>query len=316
MIKIRYRDPNELSPGLHAEAERRGRCTTVYLLSGLTKRERRAALRRLRLSARMGYCPSLPAPQLALALLKDRIRTGAGQTGAVFRLHPAGSTVPIMVLSGGAIAFLLLSTVSIRVLHKTPGGLAAAGTPPIAAASAIPNPAGSSQGQEGSGLGNQGVVSSPAADIGPGSAGSAVNPPGRAGQGTGVNPGSTGTGPGTGTGVGSTGTGSTGTGSSATGSGQGGTGSATGTGQNGTGSSGNGGSSESSGSTKSSGSSGTSSSGSGTSGSSSTGGAAAAATTPASTAATPAATSSSSGSSSSGGGVCLDVGPLGVCLNV
>src|SRR5580704_11684254 len=135
MIKIRYRDPNELSPGLHAEAERHGRCTTVYLLSGLTKRERRAALRRLRLSARMGYCPSLPAPQLALALLKDRIRTGAGQTGAVFRLHPAGSTVPIMVLSGGAIAFLLLSTVSIRVLHKTPGGLAA-GTPPITAASA------------------------------------------------------------------------------------------------------------------------------------------------------------------------------------
>ena len=102
----------------------------------------------------------------------------AGQTGAVFRLHPAGSTVPIMVLSGGAIAFLLLSTVSIRVLHKTPGGLAAAGTPPIAAASAIPNPAGSSQGQQGSGLGNQGVVSSPAADIGPGSAGSAVNPAG------------------------------------------------------------------------------------------------------------------------------------------
>jgi len=326
MIKIRYRDPNELSPGLHAEAERRGRCTTVYLLSGLTKRERRAALRRLRLSARMGYCPSLPAPQLALALLKDRIRTGAGQTGAVFRLHPAGSTVPIMVLSGGAIAFLLLSTVSIRVLHKTPGGLAAAGTPPIAAASAIPNPAGSSQGQEGSGLGNQGVVSSPAADIGPGSAGSAVNPPGRAGQGGsggigGVNPGSTGAGStGTGstgagsTGTGSTGSGSTGSGSSATGSGQ--SGSATGTGQNGTGSSGNGGSSQSSGSTKSSGSSGTSSSGSGTSGSSSTGGAAAAATTPASTTTTPAAASSSSGSSSSGGGVCLDVGPLGLCLDV
>jgi hypothetical protein len=315
MIKIRYRDPNEFSPGLHAEAERRGRCTTVYLLSGLTKRERRAALRRLRLSARMGYCPSLPAPQLALALLKDRIRTGAGQTGAVFRLHPAGSTVPIMVLSGGAIAFLLLSTVSIRVLHKTPGGLAAAGTPPIAAASAIPNPAGSSQGQQGSGLGNQGVVSSPAADIGPGSAGSAVNPAGRVGQGasgnTGsVNPGSTGTGTG-GSGTGSTGAGSTGTG---TGSG------ATGSGQSGTSSSGNGGSSESSGSTKSSGggssgSSGTSGSGS-SSGSSSTGSAAAAATTPASTAATPAATSSSSGSSSSGGGVCLDVGPLGVCLNV
>jgi hypothetical protein len=328
MIKIRYRDPNELSPGLHAEAERHGRCTTVYLLSGLTKRERRAALRRLRLSARMGYCPSLPAPQLAVALLKDRIRTGAGQTGAVFRLHPAGSTVPIMVLSGGAIAFLLLSTVSIRVLHPHPGGLAA-GTPPITAASAIPNPAGSSQGQEGSGLGNQGVVSSPAADIGPGYGGSAVNQAGSAGPGANgnpgsVNPGSTGTGSsgigtgstGTWTGSGQNGTGSNGTGSNGTGSNSTGSNS-TGSGQNGTssgtGSSGNGGSSESSGSTKSSGGSSTSGSGSGSSG-----GAAASATTPASTATTPAATSSSSGGSSGsgGGGVCLDVGPLGVCLNV
>jgi hypothetical protein len=318
MIKIRYRDPNELSPGLHAEAERRGRCTTVYLLSGLTKRERRAALRRLRLSARMGYCPSLPAPQLALALLKDRIRTGAGQTGAVFRLHPAGSTVPIMVLSGGAIAFLLLSTVSIRVLHKTPGDLATGGTPPITAASALPNPAGSSQGQAGSGLGNQGVVSSPAADIGPGYAGSAVNPVGSVGQGANgsVNPGGTGTGN-TGTGSSDPGSGSTitGPGSSATGSGQSGSsGTGTsGTGSNSTGSSGNGGSSESSGSTKSS--SGTSSSGSGTSGSSGSSSTGAGATTPASTAPAPAATSSSS-SSNSGGGVCLDVGPLGVCLDV
>ena len=32
MIKIRYRDPNELSPGLHAAAERHGRSTMVYLL--------------------------------------------------------------------------------------------------------------------------------------------------------------------------------------------------------------------------------------------------------------------------------------------
>ena len=94
MIKIRYRDSNELSPGLHAAAERHGRSTTVYLLSGLTAAERRAALRRLRLSARMGYCPRLPAAQLALALLVDRIRTTIGQAGAVFRLHPGGQHRP------------------------------------------------------------------------------------------------------------------------------------------------------------------------------------------------------------------------------
>src|SRR5450755_3403955 len=112
MIRIRYRNSNELSPGLHVTAERRGHRTTVYLLAGITSEERRSALRRLRLTARMGHCPRLPAGQLAFALFTDRIRTGVGRVGAVLRLHPAGSTVPVMVLSGGAIAFLLLSTVS------------------------------------------------------------------------------------------------------------------------------------------------------------------------------------------------------------
>src|SRR5579859_1340377 len=142
MIRIRYRDSNELSPGLHAEAERRRHGTTVYLLSGLTAQQRRSALRRLRLSARMGHCPRLPAGQLALALLADRIRTGVGRAGAVFRLHPAGSTVPIMVLSGGAIAFLLFSTVSIRVLPtpRTTTQSSAAGTSPVASVGPMPIP--------------------------------------------------------------------------------------------------------------------------------------------------------------------------------
>ena len=117
MIKIRYRDADELSPGLHAAAEQDGRNTTVFLVPGLTAAERRAALRRLRLSARMGYCPPLPAVQLAFALVADRIRTTVGQVGTVIRSHPAGSTVPVMVLSAGAIAFLALSAVSIQVLH-------------------------------------------------------------------------------------------------------------------------------------------------------------------------------------------------------
>ena len=141
MIRVRYRDSNELSPGLHAAAERHGRTTTVYLLSGLTKPQRRSALRRLRLSALMGHCPGLPAGRLALALFADRIRTGTGQAGAVLRLHPAGSTLPVMVLSGGAIAFLLLSTVSIRVLPTTPASPEAASSP--RPARRRPRPAGS-----------------------------------------------------------------------------------------------------------------------------------------------------------------------------
>jgi hypothetical protein len=117
VIKIRYREAAELSPGLHAAAVADGRNTTVFLLPGLTAAERRAALRRLRLSARMGYCPPLPAGQLALALAADRVRTTVGQLGTLVRSHPAGSTVPVMVISAGAIAFLALSAVSIQVLH-------------------------------------------------------------------------------------------------------------------------------------------------------------------------------------------------------
>jgi uncharacterized membrane protein YgcG len=140
MIRVRYRDSNEFSPGLHAAAECHGRTTTVYLLSGLTTPQRRSALRRLRLSARMGHCPRLPAARLAFALLAGWIRTAIGRVGAVFRLHPAGSTLPVMVLSGGAIAFLLFSTVSIRVLPapRTAPQSSAPGALPVATAGAIP----------------------------------------------------------------------------------------------------------------------------------------------------------------------------------
>ncbi len=168
MIRIRYRDPNELSPGLHAAAERRGRNTTVFLIPGLTVAERRSALRRLRISARMGYGPRLPVAQLALALLADRIRTTVGQAGTIFRSHPAGSTVPVMVVSAGAIAFLALSAVSIRVIHRPAGPgqstalghASAAGTFPAGGSS--PDQAAGSVGLGGvGGLGGLGARSQP-----------------------------------------------------------------------------------------------------------------------------------------------------------
>jgi hypothetical protein len=136
MIKIRYRDPNELSPGLHAAVECRGRSTTVYLLAGLSGAERRAALRRLRMAARRGYGPRLPAPQMALAHLGDRIRTTLVQAGSVLRLHPAGSTVPVMLLSAGAVAFLAVSAVSMRIGPHTDSG----DSLPIISAIAAPGP--------------------------------------------------------------------------------------------------------------------------------------------------------------------------------
>lgn len=178
MIKIRYRDPNELSPGLHAAAERHGRSTTVYLLPGLSAAQRRAALRRLRISARRGYEPKLPAPQLAVALAADRIRTTVGWAGAVFRSHPAGSTVPVMVVSAGAIAFLALSAVSIQVIHAPPRGQGLAGAA---------GPAASFTG--GTGGTGPGTSAGPIAAGGggdpPGQAGSVTELPGQPGSGTG-----------------------------------------------------------------------------------------------------------------------------------
>jgi hypothetical protein len=135
MIKIRYRD---LSPGLHAAAERHGRSTTIYLIPGLTAPQRQAALRRLRLSARMGHCPRLPAGQFALALLADRVRTMLSQVGAMFRLHPAACMVPVMMASGAMITFVALSGLSVRMLPG-PQGRPALGAPaPAASARAVP----------------------------------------------------------------------------------------------------------------------------------------------------------------------------------
>jgi hypothetical protein len=178
MIKIRYRDPNELSPGLHAAAERHGRSTTVYLLPGLSAAQRRAALRRLKISARRGYDPKLPAPQLAVALAADRIRTTVGWAGAVFRSHPAGSTVPVMVVSAGAIAFLALSAVSIQVIHAPPRGqgLAGAAGP---AASFTGGPGGTGPGT------SAGPIAAGLGGDRPGQAGSVTELPGQPGSGTG-----------------------------------------------------------------------------------------------------------------------------------
>jgi hypothetical protein len=101
VIRIRYQGADELSPGLHATAERHGRTITIYLLHGLTAAERDASLRRLRRSGRRGYGPRLPAVPLAFARFADRIRTAIARAGSVFRAHPAGATGPVMLMSAG-----------------------------------------------------------------------------------------------------------------------------------------------------------------------------------------------------------------------
>jgi hypothetical protein len=288
MIRVRYRGSNELSPGLHATAERDGRRTTVYLLDGMTAAQRRSALRRLRLTARMGHCPRLPAAQLAFALFTDRIRTGIGRAGRVLRLHPAGSTVPIMVLSGGAITFLLFSTVSIHVIRPGAAGQSGAGTSPAASASPVATGEGSqgqAAGQGGPGAaGHSGDPGGTGALAGPGGLGGGSDPrqltqPGR---------GSSGRAPVLAAGGGGGGTG--------TGSGSGGT------------------SRKSGGGTTLSG--GADPSQVAPRPSTPAASAPASASTAPATAPSQPGSGSSSGSGSQGSGVCVNVGPLGVCLNI
>jgi hypothetical protein len=97
VIRIRYKDfsagTHEVA-GLHGRVERCAGGVTVCLLPGLTARQRRSVIRRLRQEASRGFGPPLPAPQLAIALGLDRVRTTAGVIRAIVRLHPAVTLVP------------------------------------------------------------------------------------------------------------------------------------------------------------------------------------------------------------------------------
>lgn len=112
MVKIRY---SELPAGLHVSAEKRGRHTVIYLLPGLTAAQRRAALIRVRSSARMGRGPRLPAVSMAVALGSDRLRTTVRNGAAAMRGHPLLLLPPLILLVSGAIVFVLMSFVTLTV---------------------------------------------------------------------------------------------------------------------------------------------------------------------------------------------------------
>jgi hypothetical protein len=160
VIKIRY--STELGPGLNGQAERRGRGIVVYLLPWLTSDQRTATLRRLSQQGRVGIGPRLPAVQLTLALLADRVRTVFARAGAVVRIHPAGSALPIMMVSAAAVTFLLLSPVSIRIVHQPQavGGPAFGAAPARAgqpSTTAVPGTSRSQQPASGTGIGSPGA---------------------------------------------------------------------------------------------------------------------------------------------------------------
>jgi hypothetical protein len=131
VIRIRYKD---LAPGLHGKAERRARGVTVYLVPGLTGRQRKAVLRRLRQEASRGCGPALPMPQLAVALSADWIRTNLKNTAAVVRLHPAGSLLSAAAACVLMILFVMapvpvMTPVSVRIA-RVPGS-GPGGSPPV-----------------------------------------------------------------------------------------------------------------------------------------------------------------------------------------
>jgi hypothetical protein len=127
VIRIRYRDfsagTHEVA-GLHGRVERCPRGVTVCLLPGLTARQRRIVIRRLRQEASRGFSPALPLPQLAIALGLDRIRTAARVVRAIVRLHPAVTLVPSAFVVAMVTLFVIAAGDRPGIAPGLGGGLA------------------------------------------------------------------------------------------------------------------------------------------------------------------------------------------------
>src|ERR1700743_3576044 len=127
VIRIRYEDfsagTHEVA-GLHGRVERCPSGVTVCLLPGLTARQHRAAIRRLRQEASRGFGPALPLPQLAVALGLDRVSTAARVIRAIVRLHPAVTLVPGAFVVAMMTLFVIASGDRPGIAPGNRGGLA------------------------------------------------------------------------------------------------------------------------------------------------------------------------------------------------
>jgi hypothetical protein len=126
VIKIRYAD---LPEGLHARAEAEGRAAVIYLVRGLSPAQRRAALRRVRRTARLGNGPRLPVSGVALAVAMDTAKSTTRSGIAAVRFHPAGSLFLTALLASVVVCYVLFVSVSIHLIPNppTPGALTAPG---------------------------------------------------------------------------------------------------------------------------------------------------------------------------------------------
>jgi hypothetical protein len=112
VIRVRYQDISSGShheTGLYGTAKRCPRGVTIYLLTGLTGRQRQAVIRRLRQEASRGCGPELPLPELVVALAADRVRVAVKLTAAAVRLHPATTLLPTGLVAIGMMLLVLTS---------------------------------------------------------------------------------------------------------------------------------------------------------------------------------------------------------------
>jgi hypothetical protein len=112
VIRVRRRDfvsGSHNVTGLQGIAERFPRGVTIYLLPGLTGRQRRAVIRRLRQEASRGFGPELPLPQLLIALVLDRVRGALALAAAAVRWHPGVTLLPAAFVAAVMTLFVLAS---------------------------------------------------------------------------------------------------------------------------------------------------------------------------------------------------------------
>jgi hypothetical protein len=127
VIKIRYTD---LPGGRHAQVQRCGRQTTIFLTPGLPPGQRRDALRRLARISRRGHGPRLRPASVWLAAARDATRSTLRNGLAAVRCHPAGSLLLAVALAGALVCYAIFVSVSIGLIPPTSPGRA---HPPAAA---------------------------------------------------------------------------------------------------------------------------------------------------------------------------------------
>jgi hypothetical protein len=145
VIRVRRRDfvsGSHNVAGFQGIAERLPRGVTIYLLPGLTGRQRRAVIRRLRQEASRGCGPELPLPQLVIALLLDRVRGALGLAAAALRLHPGTTLLPAAFVGVVLTLFVLASGGVGPVPTVRPALAAAQSTTGPAPTSAVADPGG------------------------------------------------------------------------------------------------------------------------------------------------------------------------------